>query len=324
MKKTDLLKKILIKKQQDQLRADLFLIQKKIVTSRSESSKLFQNQKVFINQKAIKASYRLKEGEILSVYLTTIKSQLLKPYFFPLDIIFEDKDLLILNKPAGLVVHPGAGNKDKTLVNVLLAHNKKLSSGSSPLRPGIVHRLDKETSGLLVVAKNKFTEEALISALKNHEIQRDYYALVIKGPQALEGKIESWIKRHPIHRKKFASFKEFSTGSKKAITFYKVLKKHESGLAWLHCKLHTGRTHQIRVHLSSLHSPILGDSLYGTKKLSAIKDTALKEDIKKLNRVALHAFQLSLIHPHSKKKLSFKIPWSEDINFLLKKLHWNF
>ena len=323
LKEPEILKKFLIKKEQSQLRADLFLIQKKLVLSRSDASKLFHNQKVCLNQKAIKASYRLKEGELLSVCLSLKKpTNSLTPYSFPLNILFEDKDLLILNKPAGLVVHPGAGHKDKTLVNVLLAHKKELSSGSSPLRPGIVHRLDKDSSGLLVLAKNNPTEKALISALKKHEIQRDYHALVLSTPRPLEGKIENWLKRDSIHRKKFSSSKSFSAGAKKAVTFYRVLKEHESGLAWIHCRLETGRTHQIRVHLSSLRSPILGDCLYKTKKLSLIKDKNIKEEIKNLNRIALHAFQLKLIHPSSKKQLSFKAPWPEDLSRLLKKLDW--
>ena len=281
MKELEILKKFLIKKEQSQLRADLFLIQKKLAPSRSEASKLFHNQKVFLNQKAIKASRRLKEGGLLSVCLSVKKPpNRLPPHPLPLNILFEDKDLLILNKPAGLVVHPGAGRKDKTLVNVLLAHKKELSPGSSPLRPGIVHRLDKETSGLLVVAKNNLTEKALISAFKKHEIQRDYHALVLSPPRPLEGKIESWLKRDSIHRKKFSSSENFSDGAKKAVTFYRVLKEHESGLAWIHCRLETGRTHQIRVHLSSLCSPVLGDCLYRNKKLSLIKIKASKKKSK--------------------------------------------
>ena len=156
MREKEISKSFQIKKEEALQRADLFLIQKKVIISRSEASKLFQNQKVKLNQKAIKASYRLKESDVLSVsYPKKIEKEVLNPHPAPLDLIFEDEEILVLNKPAGLVVHPGAGHRNKTLVNVLLAHGKKLSPGSETLRPGIVHRLDKETSGLLLVAKTK-------------------------------------------------------------------------------------------------------------------------------------------------------------------------
>ena len=303
------------------MRADLFLIQKKVVSSRSEASKLFQSQKVKLNQSSIKASYRLKESDVLSVsYSLKSKETCLSPHLAPLNLVFEDEKIIVLNKPAGLVVHPGAGHKDKTLVNILLAHGKKLSSGSSALRPGIVHRLDKDTSGLMLIAKTEDSEKRLISSFKNHEIQRDYHAIVLKAPRPLEGQIESWLKRHPIHRKKFHSIQTFKPGAKKAITLYKSLKEYQNGLTWIHCQLKTGRTHQIRVHLSSINSPILGDSIYGRKNLSFLKDSSLKKEITKLNRIALHAFKLQLIHPFSKKKLLFQSSWPNDLKPLLKKL----
>lgn len=323
MRENEISKSFLIKKEEAFMRADLFLIKKEVLSSRSKISKLFQNKKVRVNKKYIKASYRLRESDALYVnYQLKKKEASLSPHSASLDIVFEDEALLVLNKPAGLVVHPGAGCKNKTLVNILLAHKKKLSPGSSPLRPGIVHRLDKETSGLMLAAKTKKSEEQLISCFKNHEIQREYHAITLKPPRPLEGKIESWLKRHPIHRKKFHSIKTFQQGAKKAITFYKSLKEDESGLTWIHCQLKTGRTHQIRVHLSSLGSPLLGDKVYGRQKLSFLKNSFLKEEIADLNRIALHAFKLRLKHPRSKKKLLFQIPWPDDLKPLLKKLNW--
>lgn len=303
------------------MRVDLFLIQKKLASSRSEASKLFQEQKVQINQKAVKASHRLKESDVLSVLLSReTKPAGLSPYSAPLDIVFEDEALLVLNKPAGLVVHPGAGNKDKTLVNILMGHKKKLSPGSSPLRPGIVHRLDKEASGLLLIAKTKESEKTLIEGFKNHEIRRDYHAIALKAPLPKAGEITSWIKRHPVHRKKFHALKSFQSGAKKAVTLYQSLKEHESGLTWLVCQLKTGRTHQIRVHLSSINSPILGDRLYGGGWPGDLKNLFLNKE--NLNRIALQAFKLQFKHPLSKKKLCFESPWPEDLKPLLKKLNW--
>jgi len=305
------------------MRADLFLMKKEVLNSRAKLSKLFLNQKVKVNNSIIKASYRLKEGDRLSLKKESQqKEQVLTPHKAALNIVFEDEAFMVLNKPAGLVVHPGAGNKDKTLVNILLAHQKQLSPGSSPLRPGIVHRLDKDTSGLLLIAKSKASEEHFVSSFKSHKIEREYYAITLKPPRPLEGEIASWLKRHPIHRKKFHSIKSFQTGSKKAHTFYKTLKQDKSGLTWLQCQLKTGRTHQIRVHLSSLSSPLLGDKVYGRNKISFAGNKALKKEISQLNRIVLHAFKLKLTHPHSKKKLVFKTSWPDDLKPLLKNLGW--
>ena len=313
-------KEILITDEFKFLRLDLFLTKIKISSSRSQALKLISNKGVFLNKKNLKASYRLNKGDILKIYLPEEKEEeLLKAYDYPLEIVFEDEELLVVNKPAGLVVHPGPGHKDKTLVNILFGA-KKLSSGSEKLRPGIVHRLDKEASGLLILSKTKKSEEALIQKFKKHEIQRKYWALALRPPSPYSDWIETWWGRHPVHRKKFASFKEFKTGRKKAITFYQLLKQHSSGISWLECQLKTGRTHQIRVHLSSIGSSILGDDFYGRQKLSFIKNQNLKKEIQKLKRIALHAYSLSFQHPLSKKSLSFEIPWPENLHPLLKQI----
>ena len=313
-------KEILITEEFKDLRLDVFLTKNELVSSRSQALKLISNQSVSLSGKTLKASYRLREGDLLKVYLSPAEEEnILKPYDYPLEIVFEDEELLIVNKPAGLVAHPAPGHRDKTLVNILFA-DKKLSSGSEKLRPGIVHRLDKGASGLLILSKTKKSEEALIQQFKKHEIQRKYWALALHAPSPYSDQIETWLGRHPVHRKKFASFKEFKAGRKRAITFYQLLQQNLSGISWIECQLKTGRTHQIRVHLSSIGCPILGDDLYGRQKLSFIKDQSLKKEIQKLNRIALHAYSLKFQHPQSKKSLFFESPWPEDLHSLLKQM----
>ena len=314
------LKVLEVSKKDANLRVDVFLAQKGLVSSRSQALKLLSNKKVLLNKKPLKASYCLREKDILFVSIEN-KPEFLKPYQLPLDIVFEDEDILVINKPAGLVVHPAPGHEDKTLVNVL-ASTKKLSSGSHPLRPGIVHRLDKDTSGLLLLAKTNQSEKVLIEDFKKRRIQREYRALSLRPPSPVEGRMESWLSRHPVHRKKFISLKEYKTGSKKAITLYQLIKQHSSGISWIKCQLETGRTHQIRVHLSSLSCPLIGDSVYGSKKLSCLKDSDLKKEIQNLKRIALHAQSLRLSHPRFKKTLYFKTDWPEDLKNLIKKLEF--
>ena len=315
MKSSQNIKTFIVKKEEEQLRLDQFLRRKKEI--RSQASKLLNQKKVFLNNKALKASYRIKAGELLSVQLEESQSS---PY--KADILFEDESLIVVNKASGVLTHPAPGNNNSNLVQALLDKNKSLSPGSHPLRPGIVHRLDKDSSGLLLVAKKLAAQEFLIKAFKNREIKREYFALSLKPPQPLEGRLETWLIRHPKHRQKFYSIKEFKAGAKKAITNYKLIKEHESGLSWIKCQLETGRTHQIRVHLSSINCPILGDPLYGRQKLSALKDSGLKQIIKNLNRVALHAFRLEFQHPVSKKTRTFEIGWPDNLKALLERLQF--
>ena len=316
-------KEVLITKEFQNLRLDVFLTKNDFSPSRAKALKLISSQSVLLNGRVLKASYRLNEGDLLRVFLPSHEGQkdTLSPYDCPLEIVFEDEEILVVNKPAGLVVHPAPGHKDKTLVNILFS-KKKLSSGSQKLRPGVVHRLDKGASGLLVLAKTERSEQELVQQFKKHEIQRNYWAIALRAPAPYEAKIESWMGRHPVHRKKFTAFKEFKEGSKKAITFYQLRKQHVSGISWLQCQLKTGRTHQIRVHLSSIGCPLLGDSLYGRQKLSFIKSQDIKKEIKNLNRIALHAQSLKFNHPQSKKKLCFESSWPKELYFLLEKLQF--
>lgn len=312
-------KEVLVTRKFKDLRLDLFLIKNNLAPSRSKALKLISSQNVLLKGKAVKASCRLREGDLLKIYPPAHDKNILTAYNYPLKIVFEDEELLIVDKPAGLVVHPSPGHEDKTLVNILFK-KKKLSSGSDKLRPGIVHRLDKGASGLLILSKSKKSERLLIQQFKKHEIKRKYWALSLHAPSPHSNQIETWWGRHPIQRKKFTVFKDFKSGRKKAITFYQLIKEHSSGISWIECQLKTGRTHQIRVHLSSIGCPLLGDDLYGRQKLSFIKDQNLKKDIQKLERIALHACALKFQHPLSKKTLFFESPWPEELNFLLKKL----
>ncbi len=319
MTKSSQTKKIPVQKEFEGLRLDVFL--KKWTDSRSSALKLILEKQVCLNNRPLKASYRLRAGDQLRVTFPPKKTLNLKPWDFPLKILFEDKELLVVNKPAGLVVHPAPGHEEKTLVNILF-HKKKLSPGSRALRPGIVHRLDKDVSGLLVLTKTKSAQDFMIQQFKERNIQREYWALCLRGPSPVEGEIKSRIARHPSNRKKFISLKQNQDKGKFALTFYKLFCQHESGLSWLKCWLKTGRTHQIRLHLNSISCPVVGDKTYGGQKLSFIKDLRLKEQVKKLQRIALHAHSLSFPHPVSKKQIIFKSPWPPDMKALLNYLHF--
>ena len=206
-------------------RIDKALASHPLIQTRSRASYLIENSFVLLNNKIIKASYKTKENDVFIISIPEIKTESLEPYSLKLNILFEDPDLLVLNKPAGLVVHPSHGHPDKTLVNALIHHTKDLSMGFNEHRPGIVHRLDRETSGLLVVAKNDFAHENLAQQFKKRSIHRIYWALVFGRPKESSKKITSHLGRHPSQRQKFASVK---TGGKISITNYEVIKSNQS------------------------------------------------------------------------------------------------
>ena len=310
-----------VPKEWEGLRLDQFLTKSQVVKNRSQALKLISKNKVFLQNSNPKASYRVQPGDVFRLFLEETSSpETLSRYEAYLEILFEDEDILILNKPAGLVVHPAPGHREKTLVNIL-AHQKKLSPGSHPLRPGIVHRLDKGTSGLMLVTKNKISEKAMIKQFQQRKVKREYWALSLKAPSPSRDTLETWLKRHPVRRQKFISLKTSQKGGKKAITSYELFRQSEYGISWIKCWLKTGRTHQVRAHLSSLACPLVGDELYGgKKKLSFIKDSLLKEQIKNLNRIALHAHSLSFRHPLRSKNMSFQSPWPLNLQDILKNL----
>jgi len=277
------------------MRLDVFLANNLSQYSRTFLKNLIQGGSVLVNKQKIKPHYHLKTNDIVEVEIVLKPESMLAPEDIPLDIIFEDEDIIVLNKPRGLVVHPGAGNKKSTLANALLYHIKILSD-VNPGRPGIVHRLDKETSGLLVIAKNNFAHLDLAKQFKNHTIKRRYIALVEGKVQFKEGLIDAPIKRHPLKRKKMTI--DFSSLAKQAKTFYRVIKRFDN-FTLLELIPSTGRTHQLRVHLAYLGHPILGDACYGHKNT--------------FDRLALHAKDLGFAHPKSKKSVEFTSPLPYEI-----------
>lgn len=239
----------------------------------------------------------------------------------PLDIIYEDEDLLVINKALDMVVHPGAGNPDGTLVNALLHHCPNDLSGIGGVkRPGIVHRLDKETTGLLVVAKNDMAHQALSAQLADRSLSRIYKALVWRVPHLIKGKVDIPIARHKTNRLKMAVR---MGGDKEAVTHYMVEEQYGEAMAWVTCKLETGRTHQIRVHMQHIKHPLVGDPVYGMAKQEGGSllnrsnfDAAARDEILKFPRQALHAAEIGFIHPRSGEEMRFTAPLPDDIQEL--------
>lgn len=289
------------------------------VGSRSRSEWLIDNKHVTVNDAVPKPSYQLKVNDLVKIQFPEKEASALQPLNLKLDVLFEDEDIIVINKPAGLVIHPAAGHAQDTLVNALIFHTDQLSMKFGENRPGIVHRLDKDTSGVLVIAKNDFAHESLAKQFKEKTTHRIYYALIIGSPKSREGTIKSYLGRHPIDRKKFSTQK--NEVGKYAVTHYEVLKSLPSGLSLLKVQLETGRTHQIRVHLSEQGWPIAGDQLYGAfKKIKSIKNRSDQQLIKTLPRFVLHAAELGFIHPTKKEKVFFKVDWPNDLKHILHNL----
>lgn len=299
------------------LRIDKFLATLEEVSSRNYAKNLIDKKLVLINAKAVKASHLLIEGQKLEVSLPEITESALLPYNFKLDVRYEDADLLVVNKPSGMVVHPAAGHQQDTLVNALLAHTRDLSMKNEQ-RPGIVHRLDKETSGLLVVAKNDRAHENLSLQFKNKTSHRVYFALLDGQLPKTAGVAKSFLARHPIDRKRFASLKENNKiitaadadvlVGKWAVTHFSKIAQH-SNMSYLRIKLETGRTHQIRVHMSEIGHPLVGDTSYGYSQKK-------KKELE-LHRFFLHAAELGFTHPKTNAEMLFKVGWPEHDNLKL-------
>ena len=309
-------RKILVAQTLDGQRLDLALVKAGIVISRSQGQKLVREKRVLVNSQFEKISHKLQSGDLIEVSLPAPKKIDLVPYDFPLKILFEDSSLIVVNKPAGLVVHPAHGHQNDTLINALLARNTELSQGSHPFRPGLVHRIDKGTSGLLVLAKTQKAHNHIAKQFLKKTVFRIYTALCFSNKKMEKGSIESYISRDPANRKRFIA----SDHGKYALTHY--FKKAELGaFALYELKLETGRTHQIRVHLSFHQNPIVGDTLYnGKKQANHLKNQKLKKFILQMDRFALHAGTLGFIHPVSHKKLLFKVPIPSDIKPLFEML----
>lgn len=283
--------------------------------SRARIQSLIADGQVLLKNKPVTdASHKVRTGELYHLHVPPPEAAEPEAQAMALDIVYEDKDVIVINKPPGMVVHPAPGNRDHTLVNALLSHcGKELSGIGGVARPGIVHRLDKDTSGLMVVAKNDMAHQGLTRQFADRSLSRVYHALVWGSPVPAAGSIEGAIGRHPRDRKKMAVTS--AQKGKAALTYYRVLEDY--GLVSLvECKLGTGRTHQIRVHMASIKHPVVGDAIYGSHRNSTLHKmaTALRD----FPRQALHAVQLQFRHPRSGKNMRFKVPLAEDIKKLLR------
>ena len=316
--------KLFVDDQNSNKRLDIFISSKITDISRTRIKNLILDGSVKINNKInYEPSKKINLKDNITIEIPPPKKTNIKPYDYNLEILFEDSDIIIINKPAGLVVHPGAGNTENTLVNALINYCKEnLSSIGGELRPGIVHRLDKGTSGLLVVAKNDNAHINLSKQFNNHTINRKYETLVWGTLRPQKGTIKSYITRSNSNRQLMAVS---DTKGKSAVTNYKTLEIFKNNkiptLSLIECKLDTGRTHQIRVHMTYKGNSIIGDKLYQKKNKKFKKiDMELDSMIKNIDRQFLHAKSLGFVHPSSNKAVHFEVPLPNDLLKLVKKL----
>ena len=280
--------------------------------SRSAVAKLIESGMLLVNSKSVAKNYKIREGDVVEISYPDVEPCEVVAQDIPLDIVYEDEDIIVINKPTGMVVHPAAGNPDGTLVNALLFHcGDSLSGVGGVARPGIVHRIDKDTSGLLVVAKNDASHLSLSEQLKTHSVSRIYHAIVLGNLKELEGTVDEPIGRHPIDRKKMAVIKNEAYTSREAITHYKVIKRFH-GFDYVQCVLETGRTHQIRVHMAYLGHPLLGDEVYGGAKT---RFQTLHKDC--IHGQCLHAKELHLTHPKNGMLCTFTSELPDDFGRVL-------
>lgn len=276
-------------------RIDKFLSEELEDCSRSYIQKLMKEQNVKVNEKAVKSSYRLVLGDRVEVTLPELKEPEIAAEDLPLDILYEDKDVIVINKPKQMVVHPAPGHYSGTLVNALLYHCKdELSGINGTMRPGIVHRIDMDTTGSLIICKNDAAHRCLSEQLKEHSINRIYVAIVHGNIKEDSGTVNAPIGRHPTERKKMSVH---AKNAREAVTHYQVLKRF-GNYTYIQCKLETGRTHQIRVHMASIGHPLLGDVVYGPKKCP----------YPKLQGQTLHAKTLGFIHPTTGEYVEVEAP----------------
>ena len=297
-------------------RLDVVVASRRADCSRSFAASLIRNNRILVNQSAVKPGHRLKTGDIVDGDIPPPEPVDYASENIPLDFIYEDEDLAVINKPAGMVVHPAPGNYTGTLVNALLFHCPDIGHIGGDIRPGIVHRLDKDTSGAMVVAKNNATHESLSSQFKERSIKKEYLAIVHGRMTGNTGNISLPIGRHPTQRKKMSTL---SRVGRSAETVWRVAAQYE-GFTLLRLDLKTGRTHQIRVHCSAIHHPIVGDPLYGGRRSSALSGNVadkVRHHLKAVKRQMLHAHRLQFFHPATKKNVAFEAPIPEDMQHLM-------
>ena len=287
-------------------RCDQFLARTVPGLTRSGAQKLLEAGAVLCGGEAVKKNRKTAPGEVYTVELPDPDPIEVLPQDIPLDVIYEDGDVIVVNKPVGMVVHPAAGHPDGTLVNALLYHcGNSLSGINGQLRPGIVHRIDRDTSGLIIAAKNDAAHLSLAAQLQDHSLYREYHAVAVGGFREDSGTVDEPIGRHPAERKKMTIDRK---NGRQAVTHWEVLERY-SGYTYLKCRLETGRTHQIRVHLASLGHPLLGDVVYGNKK-----------SVPGLAGQCLHAKKLSFVHPRSGERLTVECPLPDWFEAVIKKL----
>lgn len=288
------------------VRIDRYLSDQCQDISRSYLQKLLKEQSVLVEEKLVKSNYKVNAGDRISLTLPEIREPEIMPEEIPLDIVYEDKDIILINKPKGMVVHPAAGHYSGTLVNGLMSHcRSELSGINGVMRPGIVHRIDMDTTGVLIVCKNDMAHNSISEQLKEHSITRKYAAIVHGVLKDDEGTINAPIGRHPIDRKKMSINEK---NGREAVTHYRVLERFRQ-FTYIECQLETGRTHQIRVHMASIGHPLLGDSVYGPAKCPF-----------RLTGQTLHAGVLGIIHPRTGEYMEFTAPLPEYFEELLRKL----
>lgn len=294
-----------IRSEREGLRLDAYLPEVQEGLSRSAVQKLLEKGEILVNGKTVKKNYKVKNGDEIEFFLPEPEEVDILPENIPLDIVYEDDDVIVINKPKGLVVHPAPGHWSGTLVNALMYHcGDSLSGINGEKRPGIVHRIDMDTSGLLIVAKNDFAHTALADQLKDHSLSRVYEAVVVGNIKADSGTINAPIGRHPLDRKKMTVTAQ---GGREAVTHFEVIARYQ-GFTHLRLRLETGRTHQIRVHLAWQNHPILGDNIYGKGKQLG------------LDTQCLHARCLTFRHPRDGREVTVESPLPEYFQEILRKI----
>ncbi|HEY0367384.1 MAG TPA: RluA family pseudouridine synthase [Pyrinomonadaceae bacterium] len=294
------------------IRLDAFLASQIQGWSRARLQRLIENEDVLVNGKVAKPSYKLRETDEIEVELVTPPADVFTPENIPLDIVYEDDTLLVVNKPAGLVVHPAAGTPSGTLANALAYHFQTLPASGTGVRPGIVHRLDRDTSGLLVVAKTETALENLSDQFRDRSVYKSYVALVHGRVLSNTGKIDQPLARDPSNRTRMAVVRS----GRNALTLYRVRRAFDR-FTLLDVELKTGRTHQIRVHLAWMKHPVVGDETYGGGRDNTIQDPRLRAGIRSLNRQFLHAEKLGFKHPRTGEFVKFESPLPPDLEGFL-------